>query len=158
MQVIHAVVQVGIRWREGGSREMPRGARTTRRGMPRRARTTRRGMLRRARTTRRGIRNLGKLIRNAKQPVLQILVVILKIRTVICISFSIREQTLNIQARRTVWFGSRLRLCVLEHFLNEFKHAEDMSKLSKFCKNIEMHKSIYRWSGMVPDVFVIVSA
>ncbi len=98
-------------------------------------------MPRRARTTRRGIRNLGKLTPNAKRPELQNFVVILKIRKVICISFSNREQILNLQVRRTVWSGSRFRLCVLEHCPDELKHAIYISKFSNFGKISEMHQN-----------------
>ncbi len=84
-------------------------------------------MPRRGRTTRRGIRNLGKLTRSAKQAELQIFVVILKIRKVLTIKFGYQEQILNLQVRRTVWFGSRLRPCVLEHFPGDSKTEIHMS-------------------------------
>ncbi len=56
------------------------------------------------------------------------------------ISFSIREQNLNLQVRRTVWSGSRFRLCVLDCCPNDFKPEIYMSKLWTFCNIFEMHQ------------------
>ncbi len=130
MQVIHALVQVALRWREDGSsgragRNSRKGGSSTRPprgdqvdGLPRVV-----------------IRNLGKLIPNAKQPGLQNFVVILKFGKVSNISFCYREQNMNLQVRRTVWYGCRLRLCVLECFPNGSKTEIHMSKLSNFFQN-----------------------
>ncbi len=142
MQVIHALVQVALRWREVGSRE--RGARNLRKGEsstrpPRGDQVD--GLPRVVNDVRVFDKaSLGKLARNAKRPELQHFVVIIKIGNVFNIRFCYREQILNLQVRRTVWFGSRLRLCVLDFCPNGSKTVEHMSKLSFFYK-IEMHQN-----------------
>ncbi len=85
--------------------------------------------------------NPGKLSPNAKQPGLQNFVVFLKIWKVSRINFLNREQILNLQVRRSVWFGPRLRLCVLDCCPGGLKTEIALSKLSKFCKIFGMHQT-----------------
>ncbi len=155
MQVIHALVQVAFRWREWGSTKregrrfrkidsstrLPRGDQVD--GLPRvvsRAGPAQREMPRRAKLSEEEYWISGVCPLIPYQHELQNFVVILKIRKLICISFSIREQNLNLQVRQTVWYVSRLRLCVLDCCPGGFKHAKYMSKLSNICKIFEMHE------------------
>ncbi len=137
MQVIHALVQVARRWREeGGSREErnsrkgesstrpPRGDQVD--GLPRVVNTESR------KTTSKRYATWAP----------NFFVVILKIRKVICISFSNREQILNLQVRQTFWSGPRLRLCVLEYFTGGFNYFHVKRGIGKkTSKKNEVHQT-----------------
>ena len=122
MQVIHARMHIvysrtpregGRRIDEWSSTRPPRGDQVD--GLPR-------------------VVNPRKCEPKVKGHALKMLVVISKIEKVLTITFGYREQILKVQLRRTVWSGSRLRLCVVSFCTGGLKTVMHMLTLVKNLK------------------------